>query len=60
MSDWIGDELKLLSFDRKELTLAVIITITAITTEFASNASIEAIFLPIVDRIVTNMAHWKI
>ena len=54
MSNFIGQSLKDMLSSRKELTLIIIMTISAGATEFTSNASISSIFLPIVDSIVTN------
>jgi hypothetical protein len=41
LSDWIGDQLKSLDFNSKELTSVFLQVMTQIFTEFASNASVE-------------------
>jgi di/tricarboxylate transporter len=53
LSDHIGENLKKLMSTRKEITLLMIIVISAISTEFTSNTSIASIFLPIVNSIVS-------
>ena len=52
MSNYIGEKLKDIMSDKKELTLLIIMVISAGATEFTSNTSISSIFIPIVDSIV--------
>jgi len=51
LSIWIGNQMKSLATGNKEITLIVVMLVTAVTTEFTSNTSIASIFLPIINTL---------
>ncbi|CAF0964879.1 unnamed protein product, partial [Brachionus calyciflorus] len=55
LSHLIGENIKYIVSTKKETTLLIIITISALATEFTSNTSISSIFIPIVNSIAVEM-----
>lgn len=55
LSHFIGERLKALMSDKKEITLLIILVISATATEFTSNTSISSIFIPIVNSIAIEL-----
>ncbi|CAF1119454.1 unnamed protein product, partial [Brachionus calyciflorus] len=55
LSHLIGENIKHVMSTKKEVTLLIIITISALATEFTSNTSISSIFIPIVNSIAVEM-----
>lgn len=53
LSDWIGEELRLLSEIPDSLLLLIVVIITSITTEVVSSLAIANILLPIIVPLVS-------
>lgn len=55
LSEFIGESLTSVMSGSKEVTLLCIIIVSAVMTEFTSNASIASIFLPIANSIAIEL-----